>query len=172
MSDHVTNSLSKVAEELSTASEQSLIFERFLPASEIVELCAEFGYQFRDRVYSPVVTLWMFLGQTLSADHSCRDAVMRLNAWRVDRGKDKVGTNTTSYPTARQRLPEEMVAELARRSGRKCVQAAKQNWQWKGRPIKMADGMTLTMPDTPRTKVSTHSRRVKKRDVDFLSCDA
>jgi len=38
-----TSSLSEVAEKLSKASEQSLISERFLPASEIVELCSQFG---------------------------------------------------------------------------------------------------------------------------------
>ena len=31
-----------------------------------------------DRIFSPLVTLWVFLGQVLSADHSCRAAVARL----------------------------------------------------------------------------------------------
>ena len=31
-----------------------------------------------DRIYSPLVTLWVFLGQVLSQDHSCRAAVARL----------------------------------------------------------------------------------------------
>src|SRR4051812_42990295 len=35
-----------------------------------------------DRVFSPLVTLWVFLGQVLSADHSCRAAVARLIAHR------------------------------------------------------------------------------------------
>ena len=26
----------------------------------------------KDRIYSPLVTLWVFLSQVLSADHSCR----------------------------------------------------------------------------------------------------
>ena len=30
-----------------------------------------------ERIYTPLVTLWIFLGQVLSADHSCRDAVAR-----------------------------------------------------------------------------------------------
>ena len=30
-----------------------------------------------DRIFSPLVTLWVFLGQVLSADHSCRAAVAR-----------------------------------------------------------------------------------------------
>src|SRR5439155_21263430 len=37
-----------------------------------------------DRVFSPLVTLWVFLGQVLSADHSCRAA--RLVAHRLARG--------------------------------------------------------------------------------------
>ena len=28
-----------------------------------------------DSIYTPLVTLWVFLGQVLSADHSCRNAV-------------------------------------------------------------------------------------------------
>ena len=40
-----------------------------------------------DRIYSPLMTLWVFLGQVLSADHSCRAAVARLIAHRVSRGQ-------------------------------------------------------------------------------------
>src|SRR5947207_12945108 len=42
-----------------------------------------------DRIYSPLVTLWVFLGQVLSADHSCRAAVARLIAHRLARGQDR-----------------------------------------------------------------------------------
>jgi WD40 repeat protein len=40
-----------------------------------------------DRIFSPLVTLWVFLGQVLSADHSCRAAVARLIAHRLGRGR-------------------------------------------------------------------------------------
>src|SRR6185436_12016542 len=40
-----------------------------------------------DRIYSPLVTLWVFLGQVLSADPSCRAAVARLIAHRVSQGQ-------------------------------------------------------------------------------------
>lgn len=167
MSQHDTNSLAEVAANLQRDPEQSLIFERFLPAAEIAEICEKFGYQFRERVYSPVITLWMFLGQTLSADHSCRDAVMRLNAWRVERGKAMVGTNTKSYTDARQRLPEEIVAELTRHSGRRCQQTARQDWRWKGRSVKMADGMTLTMPDTEANQKEYPQQKAQKKGCGF-----
>src|SRR6187399_1701730 len=41
-----------------------------------------------DRIFSPLVTLWVFLGQVLSADHSCRAAVARLIAHRLSRGQE------------------------------------------------------------------------------------
>ena len=44
----------------------------------------------KDRIYSPLVTLWVFLSQVLSADHSCRAAVSRLIAHRVSRGESRL----------------------------------------------------------------------------------
>ena len=41
----------------------------------------------KDRIYTPLVTLWVFLGQVLSADHSCRAAVARLIAHRISQGQ-------------------------------------------------------------------------------------
>ena len=34
-------------------------------------------------IYTPAVTIWVFLAQCLSPDHSCRDAVAQLIAWLV-----------------------------------------------------------------------------------------
>lgn len=44
----------------------------------------------KDRIFTPLVTLWVFLGQVLSADHSCRFAVARLIAHRVSQGSRPV----------------------------------------------------------------------------------
>ena len=37
-------------------------------------------------IYTPAVTVWVFLSQCLSPDHSCREAVARLIAWRLSQG--------------------------------------------------------------------------------------
>ena len=52
-------------------------------AITVIETC------WLDRIYSPLVTLWVFLGQALSQDHSCRAAVARLIAHRVSRGQHR-----------------------------------------------------------------------------------
>ena len=50
-----------------------------------------------DRIFSPLVTLWVFLGQVLSADHSCRAAVARLIAHRVAGGQSPCSARTGAY---------------------------------------------------------------------------
>ena len=70
-----------------------------------------------DRIFSPLVTLWVFLGQVLSADHSCRAAVARLIAHRLAQGQRPCSAETGAYCQARQRLPESFFADVARQSG-------------------------------------------------------
>ena len=49
-----------------------------------------------DCVYTPLVTLCVFLGQVLSADHSCRAAVARLIAYRVARKQRACSPETSA----------------------------------------------------------------------------
>jgi hypothetical protein len=156
-----------LASKLDKDPEQSLVFERFLSTEEVHQVCQQFDHPFRDRIYSPVITLWMFLGQTLSPDHSCRDAVHRLNAWRVSHQKKKADTNTTAYCEARQRLPEKAVKELARRSGKTCQQHAAGRWHWKNHNVKVVDGLTLTMPDTIKNQKEYPQQRGQKKGCGF-----
>src|SRR6476659_52211 len=101
-----------------------------------------------DRVYSPLVTLWMFIGQVLSQDHSCRSAVARLIAHRVARGQRPCSAETGAYCQARKRLPEEFYAEVARKAGQSLDNSAKKEWLWKRRRVLTYDGSTVSMPDT------------------------
>ena len=71
-----------------------------------------------DRIFSPLVTLWVFLGQVLSADHSCRAAVARLMAHRLSWGQRPCSAETGAYCQARRRLPETFFADVACSVGR------------------------------------------------------
>src|SRR5205085_6571295 len=97
-----------------------------------------------DRIYSPLVTLWVFLGQVLSADHSCRAAVARLIAHRVARGQTACSARTGAYCRARQRLPEAFFRETALRAGRVLDDRSDRGWLWKGRRVYLFDGTTVT----------------------------
>lgn len=71
-----------------------------------------------DRIYSPLVTLWVFLAQVLSADHWCRGAVARLIAHRLSQRQNSCSAKTGAYCRSRRRLPEEFFSGVARRTGR------------------------------------------------------
>src|SRR5262245_45664595 len=60
----------------------------------------------KDRIYTPLITLWVFLSQVLSPDHSCRGAVARLIAHRLSNGQSPCSAETSAYCQARKRLPE------------------------------------------------------------------
>jgi len=107
-----------------------------------------------DRIYSPLVTLWVFLGQVLSADHSCRAAVARLIAHRLGRGQRACSADTGAYCQARKRLPERFLADVACSVGRGLDAKARPGWLWKGRRVYLFDGTTVTMPDTPANQAA------------------
>src|SRR5438067_9818587 len=98
------------------ARDQGLTFADSLSEPSILGALNEHGVQFRDRLFSPVTTIWGFLSQVLSDDHSCRDAVARVIAHRAASGLEPCSPNTTSYCNARARLPIGVLRTLARRT--------------------------------------------------------
>jgi hypothetical protein len=92
-----------------------LPFTDVLSAAIVGQALAAVNAFWKDRIYSPLVTLWVFLGQVLSADSCCRAAVARLIAHRLSRGQSPCSPETGAYCQARKRLPERFLSEVARR---------------------------------------------------------
>lgn len=116
------------------------------PALETIDAC------WKDRIYSPLVTLWVFLAQVMSADHSCRAAVARLIAHRVSEGLKVCSSRTGAYCQARSRLPEKFFSTVTCLVGRALDSKVDSEWLWKGRRVYMFDGTTVTMADTPKNQ--------------------
>lgn len=102
----------------------------------------------RERHYPPALTLSMFLGQVLSADGSCQNAVNEHNVHRVLLGLSPLSGGTGGYCSARQRLPLDLVQALAQECGSELDAHAPADWLWKGRHVKLVDGTTVTLSDT------------------------
>jgi hypothetical protein len=99
-----------------------------------------------------LVTLKAFIGQVLAAGGSCRQAVAGVSADRLGAEEPDTTANTGPYCKARQRLPLEQLEDSARTAGMKLHQQAPAEWQWKGHKVVLADGTTVTMPDTPESQ--------------------
>jgi hypothetical protein len=126
-----------------------LYFASLLSEDRILQAFGKARWFWQGWIYTPAVTFWVFLAQCLSPDHSCREAVARLLAWRVGRGLKPCSADTGAYCTARESLPEEACSQLMRDTGREVDQEAPAAWRWCGRRVLTVDGSTLTMPDTP-----------------------
>ena len=114
-----------------------------------------------------MVTLSAFISQVLSSDHSCRDAVARVLAERVSEGKAACSENNSPYCRARQRLPEELPKQLVQATGAALEEQAAPQWQWKGRPTKVVDGTTVSMPDTPENQQAYPQPDSQKQGLGF-----
>jgi hypothetical protein len=131
-----------------------LPFTDILTETVLAQALTALGADWLDRIFSPLVTLGVFLGQVLSADHSCRAAVARLIAHRLARGQRPCSAATGAYCQARKRLPEEFFAAAACSVGRALDAKAERRWLWHGRRVYLFDGTTVTMPDTPENQAA------------------
>src|SRR5918995_4356177 len=116
-----------------------LPFTDVLSEGIVAQALTATGVTWIDRIYSPLVTLWVFLGQVLSADHSCRAAVARLISHQLSRGERPCSAETGAYCQARKRLPEQFFSAVACLVGRAFDAKVDSRWLWKGRRICMFD---------------------------------
>jgi hypothetical protein len=144
-----------------------LPFHDLLPPDTVTQVLEANQVRFRDRIFTPLVTLWTFLSQVLSPDHSCRAAVARLIAFRVARGEKPCGPETGSYCKARQRLPLKVVTDLARGTAQQLDEDVADSSTWKGRPVHMVDGSTVSMPDTQANQQAFPQPRAQKPGLGF-----
>lgn len=140
----------------------NLYFAALLPEQTIREAFGESIALWHGWIYTPAVTVWMFLSQCLSPDHSCRDAVTRLAAWRTTRGLKPCSAETSAYCIARDALSEKTCRELVRHTGRDVENQAPDEWLWQGRRVRVVDGSTITMPDTPENQAEYPQQRSQR----------
>ena len=144
-----------------------LPFADVLTEARIRDALDEHGVRYRDRVFDPVTTIWGFLSQVLSDDHSCRDAVARIIAHRAASGLETCSPNTASYCNARGRLPTAVLSTLARRTAAELQAAATAEWKWNGRSVFIADGSHVSMPDTPENQAAYPQPPTQQPGVGF-----
>jgi hypothetical protein len=134
--------------------EGQLPFTDVFTAKVITKALQEIVVPWKDRLFTPLVTLWVFLEQVLSGDQSCVPAVARFVSHRVAHGQPACSARTGAYCQARKRLPEQFFATAACQVGRELDAQVDPRWLWKGRRVYMFDGTTVNMPDTPQNQAA------------------
>lgn len=130
---------------------------------KIISECRDY----RDRIYTPLKTLFIFIKQVLNPDKSCKNAVAELVAEQLITERKKVSTNTGSYSNARKRLPEQMISALVKETGKSSAEKALYNWKVFGRPLKGVDGSSIIMPDTKENQEIFPQQKGQKKGIGF-----
>jgi len=136
--------------------------------SEQFQLVIHESRNYRVRIFTPMVTLLLFIKQVLGSDKSCKKAVSNFVAEQSKQGFDKIGsTNTGPYTKARQRLPKETIQELVQISGESASQKTQAGWKVYGREVKAFDGTTVKMADTQSNQEDFPQHKNQKKGGGF-----
>lgn len=152
------------------ASLDSYGFFNLLTGNDLFESIELLLPPHRERLFPPTETLSMFLAQALSTDRSCQRAVNEASVKRLVGGLPLCSPRTGGYCRARQRLPVRMIRELTRRSGQTVGKRLASAWSWHGRPVRLVDGTTVSMPDTEANQASWPQPHTQKPGLGFPQC--
>jgi hypothetical protein len=143
------------------------LFAQALGDQEVAVVVSKLITPYRERIYPPMDTLRLFVGQVLSADRACQDVVGRRLSERIAQDQSVNALNTGSYCDARQRLPTRLPVTLGTLIGERLEATTPSAWRWQGRSVKLFDGTTVTMPDTPSNQEAYPQSREQKPGLGF-----
>ena len=142
-------------------------FFNLLTSPELLSVVDDQLPEHRERLYPPTTTLSLFLTQCMNSDSSCQNTVNAHTVERVFNGLSTCSTHTGGYCKARQRLPTSMVESLVKQTGRMVNKQISTAWQWQHRHVKLVDGTTITMPDTPDNQRVYPQQNAQKPGLGF-----
>ena len=149
----------------------SLPFSDALTEEQIEAAFEEEGAPYNDdeQVFTPAITLWGFLSQALHKEEhrSCLAAVARIGVLLIAMGRPRCAQNNGPYCRARARLPLPVVERLTRDVAHRCETEIPDEWLWKGRHVKLADGTTVTMADTEENQEAFPQHSCQKEGLGF-----
>jgi hypothetical protein len=95
-------------------------FAEFISARDILYAAATENYHWRNRIWTPIQTLWAFLVQVLEPDCSCREAVAHILAEQAACGQQVTSSpDPSAYCQGRQRLPLSLFKSALRQVGQR-----------------------------------------------------
>ena len=125
----------------------------------------------RVRDFPPVKTLSLFMHQAASENKSCRNALITDNRDQAALGHESSRTDNSAYCKARQRLTESSLMVLLTQSGNNLDSGSPESWRWFDRRVVIADGSTLSMPDTDENQKVYPQHGSQKKGSVIHSCE-
>lgn len=129
-------------------SSLGLPWQNVLPESGMESILEAEGIRYRQRLYTPIVTVWGMIYQVLCPDGSLRETVKWLRKCLLVAGATPPSSDTGAYSKARRRLPERLLKRLMGDSAEQLEHQVSAEHQWCGRRVRVFDGSTILMSDS------------------------
>jgi hypothetical protein len=153
-------------------SDDSLPFGNVLSADRVREIFADsdalFGYGEND-LWNTGLILWSFVGQVLQdgKQRSCNAAVTNATRYMLEHGMQPPSPDSGEYCRARHKLNAQVLRQLVREITEQMSLSVPVHWLWLGKNVKLVDGFTFTMPDTPENQKEFPQSKTQKPGVGF-----
>jgi Insertion element 4 transposase N-terminal len=144
-----------------------LPFQELLGQDFIEQILKEQGVNYRNSIYTPVVTIWAWLSQVLDNDKSLRNTVGRILFWLGESNAELHSVDTGAYTKARQRLPSSVLEETLAESAQQLQGLVPPENYWCGHRLQAFDGTTILMEDTPANQKSYPQPNTQKLGCGF-----
>lgn len=127
----------------------------------------EEGPHSRERLWNLRLVFWTFLWQVAQAGASCREAIRQAQALCQNAGRPVPPDADSPYCQARGGLPLERLQEIHDGLCAEADQAVAAKDLWCGHRVLVADGSSVTAPDTPANQKAFPQQSVQKPGCGF-----
>ena len=125
------------------------------------------GPHSRERYWPLRLVFWTFSWQVAQAGSSCREAIRQAQALCLNGGRRPPPSTTSPYCQARGALPLERLDEIQDALVQEAEAAVRTGDLWCGHRVRVADGSTVTAPDTPENQQAYPQQSAQKPGCGF-----
>jgi hypothetical protein len=127
----------------------------------------EDGPNSRDRCFSLRLTFECFLWQMLQPRTPCREVVRQVQALLRLAGREPIDDSDSAYVQARLRLPRERLEQALAATAAAAVKRLPAPTSLQGRTVKVVDGSSVQLADTPKNQTRYPQSRMQKAGCGF-----
>lgn len=133
------------------ADDPGAIMSKIVGNKKFAELYARYESTYRRRVFTPLITLSMFVLQAVDTDKAQRKAVATMMTHLANKKLSNGSRDASAYCQARQRFPMSLLVESTKMLAEQMEPQGRRDL-WHGRHVKLIDGSSFSMPDTPENQ--------------------
>ena len=146
-------------------------FLNILESEQIALMIKNATSTWRERIFTPCITLAMFIKQALSFDRSCAHVVNEFIIDNIDELPNNISTSTGSFCRSRQKLPLDLIKRLVRFTGG-AIKEKIDNQKGIDGSIYLVDGTTFALPDSVKNQEKYPQQSTQKAGLGFPICRA